>query len=497
MACLLGIGMPESLSRADAPERLVAALTFVERVAYQSAIEEVYWQHRIWPHENAGTKPRLGAVVSHLEIEEEVESYLRKSQLVTDYRGSPIMAKELQAEMDRMACHTKAPRVLRELFAALGEDPLIIAECLVRPILVQRLISELAQAPAVMPTHFDKSLAVSASSSTKAFTRHYRYTLPKISVRQDCATDAWTAATTVNAPNGREERAPVWTGSEMIVWGGFDSGALATGGRYNPATDTWATVSLINGPSRRTAHAAVWTGNEMIIWGGGGGGNGWLNDGGRYNPIADSWTAINTNGAPVGRSLHTAVWTGSEMIVWGGRNGSFWMNSGGRYNPTTDSWTATSIANAPPARWDHTALWTGGEMIVWGGTDQSNPLRTGGRYNPASNSWEPTSLVNAFGRVGHSSVWTGSNMIVWGGVDETNHDANSGGRYNPSNDSWVNTSLSNAPLPRDSHTAVWTGSEMIVWSGHRNPPGANLDSGGKYNPVDDRLGRPRLRRTRF
>ena len=25
------------------------ALTFAERVAYQRAIEEVYWRHRIWP----------------------------------------------------------------------------------------------------------------------------------------------------------------------------------------------------------------------------------------------------------------------------------------------------------------------------------------------------------------------------------------------------------------------------------------------------------------
>jgi hypothetical protein len=27
-------------------------LTFAERVAYQRAIEEVYWRHRIWPKEN-------------------------------------------------------------------------------------------------------------------------------------------------------------------------------------------------------------------------------------------------------------------------------------------------------------------------------------------------------------------------------------------------------------------------------------------------------------
>ena len=35
-------------------------LTFADRVAYQRAIEDVYWQHRIWPKENAGPKPSSG-----------------------------------------------------------------------------------------------------------------------------------------------------------------------------------------------------------------------------------------------------------------------------------------------------------------------------------------------------------------------------------------------------------------------------------------------------
>jgi hypothetical protein len=43
--------------------------------------------------------------------------------------------------MDRMGKHTKQPEVLRELFAALGDDPFVIAECLVRPTLADRLFS--------------------------------------------------------------------------------------------------------------------------------------------------------------------------------------------------------------------------------------------------------------------------------------------------------------------------------------------------------------------
>ena len=41
-----------------------AGLTFADRVAYQRAIEEVYWRHRIWPKENAEPKPSLDEVMS-------------------------------------------------------------------------------------------------------------------------------------------------------------------------------------------------------------------------------------------------------------------------------------------------------------------------------------------------------------------------------------------------------------------------------------------------
>ena len=95
-------------------------------------------------------------------------------------------------------------------------------------------------------------------------------------------------------------------------------------------------------------HTAVWTGSEMIVWGGDL--DNFLNTGGRYDPGTDSWTSTSTANAPVGREAHTAVWTGSEMIVWGGVDGGSYLNTGGRYNPSTDSWTATSTTNAPFGR---------------------------------------------------------------------------------------------------------------------------------------------------
>ena len=57
------------------------------------------------------------------------------------------------------------------------------------------------------------------------------YTLPTISGQPDnlspsvaCSDDTWTATSTTSAPDGRYDHTAVWTGSEMIVWGGHNGG---------------------------------------------------------------------------------------------------------------------------------------------------------------------------------------------------------------------------------------------------------------------------------
>ena len=55
----------------------------------------------------------------------------------------------------------------------------------------------------------------------------------------------------------------------MIVWGGARSGTwFNTGGRYDPGTNTWTATSMTNAPTARIDHTAIWTGSEMIVWGG-------------------------------------------------------------------------------------------------------------------------------------------------------------------------------------------------------------------------------------
>jgi len=119
-------------------------LTFAQRVSYQRALEEVYWRHRIWPKGRPIPKPSLDVVMSQAQLEKKVEDYLRTSQVLEDCWQRPITPEQLQTEMDRMAQHTKQPEMLLELFEVLGNDPFVIAECLARPLLTERLIADLS-----------------------------------------------------------------------------------------------------------------------------------------------------------------------------------------------------------------------------------------------------------------------------------------------------------------------------------------------------------------
>ncbi len=286
--------------------------------------------------------------------------------------------------------------------------------------------------------------------------------------------DTWVPMTQSSAPQARGGAATVWSGSEMIVWGGlrFGIGRTGTGGRYDPLADTWTATSETGAPLQRSSHTGVWSGTEMIIWGGLDGTR--YNDGGRYDPALDSWTPTGLTGAPTGRNYHTAVWAGDRMVVWGG-TAPMSVDSGGIYDPVLDSWAPTSLTGAPAARAQHTAVWTDAEMIIWGGTDDD----TGGRYNLALDNWTPTSQVGAPPN-GESdrAVWTGTEMIVWGGFEFV--PVPSGGRYTPATDSWTLVTEVNEPVTRTSHTAVWTGSDMIVFGGSHGSS-SYLSTGGRYS----------------
>lgn len=149
--------------------------------------------------------------------------------------------------------------------------------------------------------------------------------------RYDPATDGWSAISTMNAPAGRAQHTATWTGSRMVVWGGNDLSIAGTGSRfdtggiYNPTNDKWTVMSTVGAPVGRDLHSAVWTGNEVVFWGGQTGPAFTpvdVESGGRFDVSGNAWiAATSTVAAPSARRNHTGVWTGSDVLVWAGESG--------------------------------------------------------------------------------------------------------------------------------------------------------------------------------
>jgi hypothetical protein len=76
---LIKTSAASSKAASQAEHSASRTLSLEQRVEYQRRIEEVYWQHRIWPAENHRPKPALDDVMPREAMHAKVEDYLRKS----------------------------------------------------------------------------------------------------------------------------------------------------------------------------------------------------------------------------------------------------------------------------------------------------------------------------------------------------------------------------------------------------------------------------------
>jgi hypothetical protein len=288
----------------------------------------------------------------------------------------------------------------------------------------------------------------------------------------------WVSFASEGTPAWRSGHTAVWTGDQMIVWGGSSAAVdnHRDGVSYDPRTDRWRPISTEGAPSPRDNHSAVWTGMEMIVWGGTAGRDpAYFGDGARYNPISDTWQPMTMTGAPTPRSWHNAVWTGQEMFVWGGSNPAA-QAAGGRYDPATDTWSALPPFEPTRNGIGLALVWTGQELIA-----------SDGRWDPTTNAWSYNSNYGAPTGGGSAVVWTGSKALVWR-TSLNRGRAPSLGAYDPVTNRWEPISQENAPGPRNNMSAVWTGREMIIWGGSTFSPPRNsvrLRDGGAYDPATD------------
>jgi N-acetylneuraminic acid mutarotase len=298
----------------------------------------------------------------------------------------------------------------------------------------------------------------------------------------------------------RVGHAGVWTGNEFVIWGGNDSGehevsGFRNGAAYDPASDTWRVVpdSPLLG---RWPGVMVWTGSEVIVWGGGFYET-WAYDGAAFNPSRNIWRNIAASPKDVGDDGAFA-WTGTELLLWGGIRDSDItagtteiLASGAAYGPNADAWRV--LPDAPIAARARPAFaWTGKELMIWGGLGRNRTvLSDGAAYNPHTRSWRKLPLSPLAGRSEPLATWTGKELLVIGGhrrfgpsAAEDDIDADAAA-YDPEGNSWRNI----APLPSSKAVrhpaAIWTGTRLIVWGGATSSDGRALGSGAAYDPLEN------------
>ena len=174
----------------------------------------------------------------------------------------------------------------------------------------------------------------------------------------------------------------------------------------------------------RIAASSVWTGKEMIVWGGYTGKvtpgpcGGCASDGAVYDPATRTWRAISPSPAGVrGGGANSAAWTGDEMVVWAS-NSPDGPAGAAAYDPETDTWR-----RLPPGplggREGYATVWTGKELLVIGGhRGDAAGTPAAAALDPRTGTWRVLPAFERFGFFGGPSgaVWDGHEAIVMGNV---------------------------------------------------------------------------------
>lgn len=228
-------------------------------------------------------------------------------------------------------------------------------------------------------------------------------------------------------PQDRIGASAVWTGQELVVWGGAvrDGAQVFNDGfTFKPEASTWATLPASPIAPRYFA-GAVWTGKEVLIWGGLDGQSGAFADGAAYNPATQAWRVLPD--APIGaRRPLAAVWAGQEMLIWGAAGSPDQsVVSGAAYDPSSNTWSL--LPDAPVALTDGQAVWTGTDLVAVGPQGPSDTHPRALEYDLATGTWTTLPSPDLIPWTG--VVWTGSTVLA---VD----DNASAETLNPATNEW-------------------------------------------------------------
>jgi hypothetical protein len=288
------------------------------------------------------------------------------------------------------------------------------------------------------------------------------------------------------APRGGHD--VLWTGSEMVVWGGAEGDRppdLVDGAAFDPETSAWRILPRAPlEPSTLTR--AVWAGDEMVV----------ISEEATaaYDPVSDGWRIVAEGLAPP-HAPGLVVWTGDAVALWNdvgihvlpqgsdawvqlpdvgfgeggdtyqgalrvldgvlyaignasgiceGREAAAWTSDGWFTVPAVSLRTAELADCSFP---NQTAV-VGGRMIVW--EDETHPTMA---YDPATDTWSEIATITLPGTEGaQGPVAIGDRILVpqWGIAAV----------YDPVTGEWTQVRLPGSGLSTD---MVWTGDEVLMW----------------------------------
>jgi hypothetical protein len=281
----------------------------------------------------------------------------------------------------------------------------------------------------------------------------------------------------------RDTPSMVWTGAEIILWGGHGvREEIYDGFAYDPVTGVSHRIPKADYPGRH-GQVAVWTGEEMFTW----------PANAAWNPRTVEWRSISLPSSlpdfPGGGPI---AWTGREVLLMG--NASDNDSGGVAYDPAADTWRALAPSPNPPGS-EPAQAWSGRELYLWGRgvPDRGFWYQDGAAYNPFAGTWRLLPPLPEVGRMsGPVGAWSGDEFLIVGvGDQQSLNDMPHliGAAYQEATDTWRII----GQLPLSTHDneglagsllAVWTGQELAVWL--PAPYFGETPQLGFYNPSTDR-----------
>jgi hypothetical protein len=225
----------------------------------------------------------------------------------------------------------------------------------------------------------------------------------------------------------------VWTGAELIRFGGTGTPHSTGAAAYDPAAGTWRRLADL--PDEVAgASLGVWTGHEVVAFA--------VQTPGvaaTYDPATDEWQLVSDPAIPYLGAGSYAFWTGDEVLLAGFPTSEAASTDvrpePGRaalFDPATGEWRA--LPDAPqPIFPNGAAVWTGDQAVFV--TAAPGDLGEGPPYepvapermatltlDPATGTWRQPEGPPLSYREDPVLVWTGAEVVMAGGISPAEAD---------------------------------------------------------------------------